>query len=909
MSADGAVSPNPLAFTYEKQPAAPAQGTLVIAYVDNEGVEVYPQETRQMDEGTYAASDFVREAPEGYDAPVASFNSVTIAADSTATLTFTYAKQKLVTATVTIQYQDTDKKEIASSETIELTVGENQNILEYQKKIDGYAFRSVSSETVTVGKDGKANPAIVTFTYEKNATTASLYVHYVNQIGTDLAEVEVRQLEPGTHTVSPDSSRLPAGYMLSSSAQPVQVTVGSDLSITPNSVSFTCYDASVTAQVTVQYYDITNNQLITSETRSLTPGVHTISPDESLVKAQGTYTLVDTPTNTQVEVRENGTVLPDSVTFWYKPSQEQSYMGYLLVTRQTALRKDGSAGSEALQTLAVNTVLWARGQRVVGAATWHNAQTTDGKNTLGWVNDADVRRISQAEADAILEEQRQQENQPTQNVGYYITVMDSVPLRQYANSYASAKFLDKNTVVYVYGQVYDENGYVWHKTTHSGTSGYVRDGQLRKLTDAEVDRYRQTGNPLPTTPSNTTQPTYNPNAASSYGYVTSSGVNFRTTPSMRGARIKQLNRYAMALVIGTKEVDGVTWYNVNYSGTVGWIHGDYFHQMSLTEFNSFMGSKEYYQGVTNNAASNTGSSGNTGSSTKPGSGNTGSSTQGKVESVEDWNVGTWKNTGVTSQTSYAPFNPYATPSATATAEAQATASPEPTSTFVIGTMIPINYEDETKETQTSSVPWGLIGGAVVLLGGAGGVYAYALNQNKRRKAAAARAAASRRTAPANGGNGSSPSSPYARRAVAAPPASGTQQRTANQPGGTAAPYSNQNRVNPYGTTYANPYSTTNVQGMSRPSTQAPNPYAPTNGQNSAQSGGTSYGGSGNPYAAHSAPSSSAQPAQTGTNPYARPISAGSVQQTDAADTAQRARRSRMQRYHEAENENGKSENL
>ena len=52
-------------------------------------------------------------------------------------------------------------------------------------------------------------------------------------------------------------------------------------------------------------------------------------------------------------------------------------------------------------------------------------------------------------------------------------------------------------------------------------------------------------------------------------------------------------------------------------------------------------------------------------------------------------------------------------------------------------MIPINYEDETIETQTSGVPWGLIGGAVVIIGGAGGAYAYALNQNKKRKAAAA----------------------------------------------------------------------------------------------------------------------------------------------------------------------------
>ena len=59
----------------------------------------------------------------------------------------------------------------------------------------------------------------------------------------------------------------------------------------------------------------------------------------------------------------------------------------------------------------------------------------------------------------------------------------------------------------------------------------------------------------------------------------------------------------------------------------------------------------------------------------------------------------------------------------ALAEVTASVSPTPTSTFVIGTMIPINYEDETRETQTSSVPSGLIGGAVVIIGGAGGAYA------------------------------------------------------------------------------------------------------------------------------------------------------------------------------------------
>ena len=60
---------------------------------------------------------------------------------------------------------------------------------------------------------------------------------------------------------------------------------------------------------------------------------------------------------------------------------------------------------------------------------------------------------------------------------------------------------------------------------------------------------------------------------------------------------------------------------------------------------------------------------------------------------------------------------------------------------MIGTMIPISYKEETKETQTGNSLVGLVLGGIVLLGGAGGVYAYALTQNKKRKAAARSAAA------------------------------------------------------------------------------------------------------------------------------------------------------------------------
>lgn len=127
----------------------------------------------------------------------------------------------------------------------------------------------------------------------------------------------------------------------------------------------------------------------------------------------------------------------------------------------------------------------------------------------------------------------------------------------------------------------------------------------------------------------------------------------------------------MAMILGTRQVNGVTWYNVNYNGQIGWIHGDYFHQMTLTEFNSFLSSSQYQQGLANNAVATATPKPSTGGSTSGNtSGNKGSATQGSVSSVEDWNVGTWQNTGANTQNTYAPFNPYATPVATTTPKDQ-----------------------------------------------------------------------------------------------------------------------------------------------------------------------------------------------------------------------------------------------
>ena len=945
VDANGA-SPSQISFIYT---SVPNEAVLTVRHLDAERNPIAQDTTvsfkRNQFGKVYASADYKQE-PKGYRYAGANEDEIVVDTNGSITpqvLELIYVEKPKAEASVTFEYI-CNRRAIADPLTVKLPEG-THDVGEYAANPEGYILKEVSSQTVTVDENGKANPGRVTFTYEEVSHTAILKVYYRNAIGMELPNSpEIRELEPGTHIIRPNSAYVPNGYVVSGSTQSYQVTVGSDLTAFPESITFTCYDANTTGSVTVNYYNSTNNALITSEVRKLAPGVHDIAPDKSLVDAKGNYVLSDVITNTRVAVDERGTAYPAVVSFYYKPADIDVYQGYLLVTRQTALRKQPGENAQSVMTLPKDTVLWTAGQYQSGAILWNSSQVASNSNLSGWVNDADVRRISADEANARLEENNQQK-EPDQDPGYYITIMDNVPLRRYMDTAAQAKYLRLSTVVYVSEQSYDEYGYLWHKTTYDGVTGFVRDGQLRKLSRDEVNEYLSSGNPIdPGEPDGGDQ--YDPNGASSYGYVTKDSVNFRAEPN--GTRLKMLNEYAMALILDTKTVNGVKWYNINYSGQTGWIHGDYFHQMSLNEFNAFVGSDEYYEGITNNTAVPTAkpSTGTTG-------GSTGSATQGNVSSVEDWNVGMWQNPGAAPQASYEPFNPYATPVATMSPvgsyatttagvklydsasaqsasttlpqgaqveitgttvmngttwytvlyngqkkymeagvslkEAAATSTPAPTSTFVIGTMIPITYDDESKETQTGTVPWGLIGGAIALVGGAGGVYAYALNQNKRRKAAAARAAAARRKAAAAAGTSAAAgsASPYARRAVAAPPVAGTQQQRPNAP---QQPYGGMN----------NPYSTGSITGTGAQPQQ--NPYSrPATGyqQPQAPAGYDSYAApkpQANPYAAPVNDDQQQSRPTTAANPYARPISAPTA---PADPAAPRRRSTRMQRYHES----------
>ena len=948
---NGVASPAEVIFTYQR-----VSSMVNVHYVAG-GVE-FASDTVEITESNNTISPKPELVPTDYT--VVDANPVTVSfvngVPSMTDVTFTYEMpQTPTTANVTFRFVDEKGNEIQPSYVASLendTYTKEKLETEYKAKIGGYDYQDVVPNQLIV-ENGKATSDTVTFNY-KQKTTATLEVRYVDAIGEQvMGSPEYIELPKGTTTVALNTRYVPSGYQPSSNyPTSYTVTVGDDLVVEP--ITFHLVSTSVKSTVEIHYLVTGSSDatMIASVKKELTPGKTVLEPDASVVPS-GYEIVTDVPQSAEITVDDLGIATPNLVNFYCKKTQSEIYTGYAVTTVQTGLRgaynlKDSSVK----KLLAPNTLIYINGQATVENTLFDSCRVMLGSDDVGIVKDSDVRHITAAEAQALIDQWNREHpatpDQPTTSVaGYYITTAEGVPLRYGPNAYtATIAQLPLDSVVYV-TQQQTVNGVDWYVAYYNGNAGYIRaDQMLRRMTEAEINKYMAgQKTTAPTSPSKTAAP-YDPYGKSSYGYVTSNSVNFRETPN--GKKMKTLSKYAFAYIIGSKEVNGVTWYYVNQNGTMGWIHGDYFHQLNLTELTSFLNSNEYRQGLANNSSSTSSStnkdntSGNT--SVKPSGGDSGSATAGSLFPFEDWNVGTWKNTGVTTTTSYAPFNPYATATPAPSASVSPSASAEPTETFVIGTMIPITYDDESKETQTGSVPWGLIGVGVVLIGGAGGAYAYAVNQNKKRRAAAARAAASRRaagtgtqTGAAQNGSSQQAQNPYARRAVAAPPVTGagTQQRQQSQnPTGTTNPYarpstsyrtqnngssygangSNPSAVNGTGST-ANPYGGTSAYGSTNPYSPSNNPYS--NGSIVGSETKSSYGTE--TQRSSFAPASQQpeeRPAATAgtpaqrTNPYARPIEtvsgetvqSGQPQASSAGSEEPRRRSTRMQRYHAAEEE-------
>ena len=116
-------------------------------------------------------------------------------------------------------------------------------------------------------------------------------------------------------------------------------------------------------------------------------------------------------------------------------------------------------------------------------------------------------------------------------------------------------------------------------------------------------------------------------------------------------RISRLRKYALCLIYSSETVDGSVWFKVGYNGAIGYVNGDYFRQMTVSEAEAFFQSKEYREGLNNNTVQ--------GEQTSSAPRTTGTPTG--IVSAEDQQVQNWTNPNSGVNVSYEPFDPFATP--------------------------------------------------------------------------------------------------------------------------------------------------------------------------------------------------------------------------------------------------------
>lgn len=148
-------------------------------------------------------------------------------------------------AQVEVSYVDDETNEVFYRETAACPVDSQTPVSVREDMSQGYTLQGDGVVTVTVDKDGNANPAEVVFHFIRTRVQASVYISYVDGEPREFAN-ETLTFEQGESPVSPNANLVPEGYTLqNASTQTVKVDASG--AATPNAVTFTYAKPAVSA--------------------------------------------------------------------------------------------------------------------------------------------------------------------------------------------------------------------------------------------------------------------------------------------------------------------------------------------------------------------------------------------------------------------------------------------------------------------------------------------------------------------------------------------------------------------------------------------------------------------------------------------------------------------------------------
>ncbi len=310
VSDQGISYPSGVIFTYKR----PSQANVQVVYADAAGRPLY-SETRTLSQGTHTVIADDGKVPRGYVLQSARSVTVNVYSGGYATpgqVLFTYAVP--VNVSIGIEYRDTDGRTLYS-ESRTFSTGTYTISADDSRVPSGYTLQGARRAQVTVYSNGTASQYRVVFLYTK-PVSANVSIRYEDVYGNALF-TETRALPQGTHTISANDGRAPAGYMLVSQRS-VQVIVYSNGGISPSQVTFTYAPPGPPVSVNVPViYRAKNGAILYQTTVTATSGKPLkVTAYPSHVPG---YTLISASPIT-VTVTPDGAANPSQVVFTFRGS-------------------------------------------------------------------------------------------------------------------------------------------------------------------------------------------------------------------------------------------------------------------------------------------------------------------------------------------------------------------------------------------------------------------------------------------------------------------------------------------------------------------------------------------------------------------------------------------------------------
>ncbi len=200
-----------------------------------------------------------------------------------------------------------------------------------------------------------------------------------------------------------------------------------------------------------------------------------------------------------------------------------------------------------------------------------------GNTYIGFIRSDYFTPLSEEEADAWESYPVQVGCTPTPapkvDSNYAVTVADSVRVREYVPDGTVRTVLKTDTLVEILSRPSGNTANDWYFIRYNDLTGYVNAPLLKVLTVEELEKRGATATPVP----GVTPTPYNPPISDDYdGYcrLRADQVHFRKTPNGNVITTLPQNTVFPYKGTGTRGSDGYIWFNVMYSGQMGYIRSD-----------------------------------------------------------------------------------------------------------------------------------------------------------------------------------------------------------------------------------------------------------------------------------------------------------------------------------------------